>query len=75
MSAVMNTYARYPVTLIKGQGTRVWDDAGHEYLDFISGIGVNSLGHAHPQLVQAISGQAADIKVQAEEILKAIIDD
>ncbi len=61
MSAVMNTYARYPVTLIKGRGARVWDDAGQEYLDFISGIGVNSLGHAHPQLVQAICGQASEM--------------
>ena len=61
MPAVMNTYARYPVTLVKGQGARAWDDAGNEYLDFISGIGVNSLGHAHPQLVQAISGQAAEM--------------
>ena len=61
MSAVMNTYARYPVTLVKGKGTHAWDDAGNEYLDFISGIGVNSLGHAHPELVRAICGQAAEM--------------
>lgn len=58
MVAVMNTYARYPVTLVRGFGTRVWDDAGREYLDFISGIAVNSLGHAHPALAEVICAQA-----------------
>ncbi len=61
MAAVMNTYARYPVTLVKGKGTRVWDDAGNCYLDFVSGIAVNSLGHAHPRLVEAVSRQAAEM--------------
>jgi len=55
----MNTYARFPVTLVKGQGSRVWDNAGHVYLDFISGIAVNTLGHAHPAMVAALSDQAA----------------
>jgi len=55
---VMNTYARFPVRLAKGQGCRVWDDQGRQYLDFISGIAVNTLGHAHPKLAAAISGQA-----------------
>ncbi len=54
----MNTYARYPVQLVRGSGTRAWDNTGKEYLDFISGIAVNSLGHAHPTLVAAISEQA-----------------
>ncbi|MFQ5355437.1 MAG: acetylornithine transaminase [Mariprofundaceae bacterium] len=58
MSAVMNTYARYPLTLVKGRGSRVWDDAGREYLDFVSGIAVNSLGHAHPELAKTICDQA-----------------
>ncbi|PJA31647.1 MAG: aspartate aminotransferase family protein [Zetaproteobacteria bacterium CG_4_9_14_3_um_filter_53_7] len=55
----MNTYARFPVTLVKGQGTRVWDDAGDVYLDFISGIAVNTLGHGHPAMVAALADQAA----------------
>jgi len=55
---LMPTYARFPVTLIKGEGTYVYDDSGKRYLDFISGIAVNSLGHAHPALRKAISEQA-----------------
>ncbi|EAU53978.1 acetylornithine transaminase [Mariprofundus ferrooxydans] len=58
MNAVMNTYARFPLTLVRGAGTRVWDDAGNAYLDFISGIAVNTLGHAHPKLTAALSAQA-----------------
>ncbi len=56
--ALMQTYARYPLTLVRGQGSYVWDDAGRRYLDFISGIAVNTLGHAHPRLAEAIAGQA-----------------
>jgi len=55
---LMPTYARFPVTLIRGEGTYVYDDSGKRYLDFISGIAVNSLGHAHPALRKAISEQA-----------------
>jgi len=58
MNAIMNTYARFPITLVRGDGARVWDDAGNAYLDFISGIAVNTLGHAHPQLTAALSRQA-----------------
>ena len=42
-----------------GRGARVWDDAGHEYLDFLAGIAVNSLGHAHPVFVEAVTAQAS----------------
>jgi len=55
----MNTYARLPITLVRGQASRVWDDSGKEYLDFISGIAVNTLGHAHPILVAALAEQAS----------------
>jgi len=58
MGTVMNTYARFPLTLVRGRGSRVRDDNGNEYLDFISGIAVNTLGHAHPQLTAALSEQA-----------------
>ena len=58
---VMHTYGRKPVQLVRGEGMRVYDDAGREYLDFISGIGVISLGHCHPALVKVISDQAAQL--------------
>ncbi len=56
--SVMNTYARYPVRLVRGCGAHVWDDTGKAYLDFISGIAVNTLGHTHPALTKTISEQA-----------------
>lgn len=56
---VMPTFARKPVELVEGKGMTVKDSAGMSYLDFIAGIGVNSLGHCHPNVVKAISDQAA----------------
>jgi predicted acetylornithine/succinylornithine family transaminase len=58
---VMNTYARFPLRLARGQGCRAWDDEGNAYLDFISGIAVNTLGHAHPRLAEAIAAQAKEM--------------
>ncbi len=55
---VAHTYARYPVLLVRGKGTRVWDKEGEEYLDFVSGLGVCSLGHCHPKVIRAIQDQA-----------------
>ena len=55
---VAHTYARYPVVLVRGKGTRVWDLEGEEYLDFVSGLAVCNLGHCHPRVVKAIQGQA-----------------
>jgi predicted acetylornithine/succinylornithine family transaminase len=55
---VAQTYARYPIALVRGKGTRVWDANGKEYLDFLAGIAVNSLGHCHPAVVRAILQQA-----------------
>jgi len=55
---VANTYARYPVLLVRGKGTRVWDLEGEEYLDFVSGLAVCNLGHCHPRVVKAIQEQA-----------------
>ena len=54
----MNTVERLPVTLVKGQGARVWDEDGREYLDFVAGWAVNSLGHCHPAVVDAVAKQA-----------------
>jgi acetylornithine/N-succinyldiaminopimelate aminotransferase len=58
---LMNTYNRLPVTFTKGQGVWLWDNNGEQYLDALSGVAVNGLGHAHPQLVKAISEQAAKL--------------
>jgi predicted acetylornithine/succinylornithine family transaminase len=55
---VLQTYRRQPVTFVRGQGVRLYDLDGREYLDLLSGIGVASLGHAHPGLAQAIADQA-----------------
>jgi acetylornithine/N-succinyldiaminopimelate aminotransferase len=49
---------RLPVTLVRGQGAKVWDDTGKEYLDFTAGWAVNSLGHCHPVVAQALADQA-----------------
>ncbi|MDT7515069.1 aspartate aminotransferase family protein [Rhodoferax mekongensis] len=54
---VMNTYGRLPIALSHGQGCRVWDVNGKEYLDALGGIAVNTLGHNHPQLVPALQDQ------------------
>ena len=55
---LMNTYKRMPVTLVRGEGARVWDERGKEYIDFVAGVAVNALGHAHPAIVDALSEQA-----------------
>lgn len=55
---IIKTYARLPLVLVRGQGVRVWDAAGKEYLDFVAGLAVNSLGHCHPRVVAAIREQA-----------------
>jgi len=58
---VVQTYKRQPVAFVRGNGARLFDTEGREYLDFISGIGVTSLGHAHPGLTAAIADQAATL--------------
>src|SRR5690606_33423353 len=58
-AAFMPNYGVPPVALARGQGCRVWDTGGREYLDLIAGIAVSSLGHAHPALVEAVSSQVA----------------
>jgi len=54
----LRTFSRLPVTLVRGQGTRVWDEQGREYLDFVGGWAVDSLGHCHPVVVEALEKQA-----------------
>jgi predicted acetylornithine/succinylornithine family transaminase len=56
---VVPSYARLPVEFVRGEGARLWDDEGHEYLDFLAGISVSSVGHCHPEVVRAVQQQAA----------------
>ena len=56
--ALMHTYAEPPVTFVRGEGTMLFDDAGRRYLDFVGGIAVVSLGHAHPLVADAVATQA-----------------
>ncbi len=56
-SSVIGSYARQPVEFVRGEGARLWDDEGSEYLDFLCGIGVTSLGHCHPRVVEAVREQ------------------
>src|SRR6266487_1741684 len=55
------TFKRYPVTLVRGEGTRVWDSDGKVYLDFVAGIAVNVLGHCHPAIVEAVQHQVTQL--------------
>jgi predicted acetylornithine/succinylornithine family transaminase len=55
---IAHTYARFPIILVRGQGTRLWDIEGKEYLDFVVGLAVCNLGHCHPKVVKAIQEQA-----------------
>ena len=57
----MPTYARAPVEFVRGSGCRLWDGEGREYLDLFSGLAVHNAGHCHPQIVAAISEQAAAV--------------
>jgi len=62
MSALMNTYARLPVTFVSGQGSELWDVDGKRYLDFLGGLAVTSLGHSHPVVAEAIAQQARTLQ-------------
>ena len=58
---IMKTYGRYPIVPVRGEGCRLWDADGKEYLDFLAGVAVNNLGHCHPKVVKAIQEQAATL--------------
>ena len=60
-STLFPTYARYPVTMVRGQGSRLWDDQGREYLDFMTGIAVVGLGHNHPRVKAKLMEQAEQL--------------
>jgi acetylornithine aminotransferase/acetylornithine/N-succinyldiaminopimelate aminotransferase len=78
-----NAYARSEIALVRGQGIKVWDADGKEYLDFVAGVAVNALGHCHPRLVAAVAEQAArlihcsnlywvDLQVRLAEVLAGL---
>ena len=55
---VMQTYGRWPVAFVRGEGVKLWDSEGNEYLDFLGGLAVTALGHAHPAVADAVAEQA-----------------
>ncbi|MFM9552942.1 MULTISPECIES: acetylornithine transaminase [Streptomyces] len=59
--SLMNNYGTPKLSLVRGAGTRVWDADGTEYVDYVGGIAVNALGHAHPAIVEAVSNQIASL--------------
>ena len=82
MSALMQTYARLPVTFSHGEGVYLYDSEGRRYLDGISGIAVNGLGHAHPAVTRAIREQADKLvhtsnlyRIESQEQLAAALAD
>jgi len=68
---LMNTFKRLPVTLVRGQGARVWDDKGKEYLDFVGGLAVNVLGHCHPEITNALAEQARSL-IQTSNLVYSV---
>ena len=58
---LMRTYARAPVEFVRGEGARLWDSEGNEYLDFLAGISVCTIGHCHPAVVEAVREQAGQL--------------
>jgi acetylornithine/N-succinyldiaminopimelate aminotransferase len=60
-TSVIASYARAPVEFARGEGARLWDEHGNEYLDFLCGIGVTSLGHCHPRVLAAVCGQVGQL--------------
>jgi predicted acetylornithine/succinylornithine family transaminase len=60
-ASVIPSYARHPVEFVRGEGTRLWDEQGNEYLDFLCGISVTNLGHCHPRVVAAVREQVGEL--------------
>ena len=64
IDCIAETYARFPVVIARGEGSRLWDDKGREYIDFTSGIAVCGLGHCHPRVIEAVKSQAGSKRVE-----------
>ncbi|NWK54719.1 acetylornithine/succinylornithine family transaminase [Verrucomicrobiaceae bacterium N1E253] len=83
MSYLLPTYANFPLTLVRGEGTRVWDENGTDYLDFCAGIATCSIGHCHPSLSEAIAKQASTLMhcsnlyqiPQQKELARTLVED
>jgi acetylornithine aminotransferase len=60
-ASLQNNYGAPEISLVEGSGAQVWDAEGNEYLDFLGGIATNILGHAHPDLISAITRQANEL--------------
>jgi acetylornithine/N-succinyldiaminopimelate aminotransferase len=81
-SALMDNYGTPSLTLVRGEGAKVWDADGKEYLDLVGGIAVNALGHAHPAIVEAVTGQIKQlghtsnlyVNPVAVELAEALLD-
>ena len=58
---LIHTYRRFPAAMVRGEGCRLWDENGKEYLDFLSGIAVCVLGHCQPEVTRAIRNQAGEL--------------
>ena len=69
---LLPTYNRYPVAFERGKGVFLYDFEGKKYLDFVAGLGVNALGHAHPRIVKTIREQAARVYSSFESLLQRI---
>ena len=67
---IMKTYGRYPIVPVRGEGCRLWDADGKEYLDFLAGVAVNNLGHCHPKVVAGHAGAGGD----ADPLLQLLPD-
>lgn len=81
-SALMDNYGTPPLTLVRGEGARVWDADDNEYVDLLGGLAVNSLGHAHPEIVRAVTEQVTRlghtsnlyVNLVAVELAEALLD-
>ena len=65
-------YSLFPVNIVKGQGQKVWDDKGQEYLDLYGGHAVISIGHAHPHYVEAVSRQVATLGFYSNSVINRL---
>ena len=83
MSYLLPTYANFPLTIVRGEGARLWDDEDKSYLDFCAGIATCSIGHCHPSLSKAISEQASTLIhcsnlyqiPQQKELARTLVED
>ena len=67
------TYARQPVEFVRGEGVRLWDQDGHEYLDFLAGISVLNVGHCHPRVVEVVREQVGTLTHATSTLAGALV--